>query len=94
MWIRVESFAPDSTTPTTTLNGWTGRWCYWSDSKGGSTNTVLSVGRKAGDIIFPMDRTVSRQHCVIKCFRNEQSPTEKEGGEGEGGHDKNRKEVY
>ena len=94
MWIRVESFAPDSTTPTTTLNGWTDRWCHWSDEGGGTSNHVLSVGRKAGDVIFPEDKSVSRQHCVIKCLRHKQSQTETEGGEGELGHVNSMKEVY
>jgi FHA domain len=64
MWIRVESFAPDSTTPTTTLNVWTDRL------EDGSP--LVAVGRKAGDVIFPTDKSVSRQHCEIKCLKQQQ----------------------
>lgn len=59
MWIRIESFTPESTTPTTTFDFWTDRY---DDGK-----TLISIGRKLGDIIFPTDKTVSRQHGDIKC---------------------------
>lgn len=61
MWIRVESFAGDSVTPSTVLHFWTDRLVDGA--------AFLSVGRKAGDIIFPTNKSVSRQHCEIKCLK-------------------------
>jgi hypothetical protein len=82
MWIRVESFEPSSpNTATTVLNFFAGGR---HNSKASTTENVddkaallLSLGRKAGDIAFPNDRSVSRQHCAIRCVHEPRNDAER-----------------
>jgi hypothetical protein len=82
MWIRVESFEPSSSPPTTpnttVLNVFAGRDTATSeeDDKGGGA-ILVSLGRKTGDVVFPNDKSVSRQHCAIRCIQKPRNDAER-----------------
>jgi len=67
MWIRIESFPSDSSPENSSAV-----WNYFCGNLGASekeSGVLFALGRKEGDITFPTDKSVSRQHCVLRCFQ-------------------------
>jgi hypothetical protein len=59
MLIRVDVYPEGATEASSTLHA-----CL-ATSTSNSNKALLSVGRKAGDVTFPQDKSVSRQHCQL-----------------------------
>lgn len=61
MLIRVESYAAGEEV-TQTIHA-----CLATSQGKDDKSILFSLGRKAGDLTFSSDKTVSRQHCVLRC---------------------------
>lgn len=82
MWIRVESYevsSPNCSTPSTVLNFFGGRQEPQNNDNAehGAKNVLFSLGRKAGDVTFPSDKSVSRQHFTVRCVKEPRNDAER-----------------